>query len=108
MAAASAWSSTRESSLVLGMPMQTGSGMVVVGSKSARWVRVSVQAGLRTVEPGRGGGALALRLDLARVELCEARSRGEWVAQLGQGAEGGGHARRAPTPKSSILHAPAL
>jgi hypothetical protein len=62
----------------------------------------------RTVEPRCARGALALRLDLARVELCEARSRGEWVAQLGQGAEGGGHASRAPTPKSSILHAPAL
>jgi hypothetical protein len=69
MAAASAWSSTRESSLVLGMPMQTGSGMVVVGSKSARWVRASVQAGLRTVEPGRARAALPLRFDVSHQQL---------------------------------------
>jgi len=68
MAAASAWSSTRASSRVLGMPMHSGSGMVV-GSTSARWVRVSVQAGQRTVEPGRARAALPLRLDLAREQL---------------------------------------
>lgn len=63
MAAASAWSSTRASSLVLGMPMQSGSGMVE-RSASVRWVRVSIQAGQRTVESGRARAALPLRFDL--------------------------------------------
>ena len=107
-AAESACESTRASERVAGRPMHSGSA-----KRGTREDRSQLNGAMgvfegatRTVEPGRDRGALPLRLDLAREEFCEAvdglGGKGQYAYACARSSDGD----RAPTPKSSTLHAP--
>lgn len=55
----------------------------IVKASGKAVTRVTFNGIGRTVKPRRACAALALRLDLTRVEFCKAHARGEWRLDLG-------------------------